>query len=150
MHASKPTTLSLRLGLGLPLSLWMGLGLAAGCGEDKDYDDDGAAETSDSASEDSGGGSGSGGGGGGVAADEFVQRYTQAMCAWAQDCGVLQGFGGTYAACLDLVAGQVEGSLSDCSYDPVAAEECLSELDAMGCEGGSQNPACDAVCGDGA
>jgi hypothetical protein len=153
--------------LGPALALWVAIGLAAGCGDDKA--DDAGAESDDTAADDGGaddggsddggsddggsddGGSDDGGDDGGaegVDADEYVATYAQAMCAWAQECGVLQGFGGTYAACLELVAGQVEGSLSDCSYDPVAAQECLSSLESMGCDGGGPSPVCDAVCGD--
>ena len=133
-----------------PGALLLGVAMTVGCGDKSDRDD-GSDDSGGAAvdSGDAGGGDDGGGGPGGVSAEDFVTAYAQAICGWAQECGALQAFGGTYAACIDLVAGQVSPGLSDCGYDPVAAAECLSALERSSCDGGGEDPACEAVCSDG-
>ncbi|MEC7948996.1 MAG: hypothetical protein VX265_15615 [Myxococcota bacterium] len=86
---------------------------------------------------------------GGIGLDAFVQAYAAAICGWALDCGMLTVFGGTPAACLDMVSSQVESDYGgpECDYDPVAARQCLDGLGLGSCDGHVEDPSCTRICG---
>lgn len=86
---------------------------------------------------------------GGIGLDAFVQAYAAAICGWALDCGMLTVFGGTPAACLDVVSSQVEADYggADCDYDPMAARQCLDGLGLGSCDGHVEDPSCTRICG---
>jgi hypothetical protein len=127
------------------------LPLATGCLDAKDDDDD------EERGDDSGGVSDDPwsdtdtDGPGGTDVDGFVDAYAAAICDWATECGLLDVFGGTPAACIEMVSGQVEGAFSsaECDYDPVAAQQCLDGLSRSTCDAPYEDPACAEICGGG-
>lgn len=133
------------------------LPLATGCFDSKDDDDDddddeeAAASDSGAVSDDPWGG-GDTDGPGGTDVSGFVDAYTAAICDWATECGLLDVFGGSPAACIEMVSGQVEGAFSSpgCDYDPVAAQQCLDGLSQSTCDEPYEDPACAEICGGGA
>lgn len=127
-------------GLGSALLLF-GVGVVGGCTGSGKADD---FEPGRNVSDDSGEGEASAG----ISQDDYVDAYASALCEWATGCGLLGVFGGTPAACLDVVRAELEGSLGEagCHYDPVAAQQCLDGLARSTCDAPFEDPACEEIC----
>lgn len=132
----------------------LALPLATGCrdSDDEDAGDDDGEPSADDSGEWGDGSGGDGGGSdstGGATVDAFVSDYAAALCAWATECQLLDVFGGTPAACIETVEGQLQATFGgmQCDYDPVAAQQCVDGLSRSTCDEPHEDPACAEVCG---
>ena len=83
-----------------------------------------------------------------VTFEDFVDAYAAELCAWATRCQLLNVFGGTPAACLDVVSAQVAADYGSdaCQFDSVSAAACLDGLQLSTCDGYQEDPACESIC----
>lgn len=95
----------------------------------------------------------------GINEEKFALKYAEETCSLAEQCSLLDLFGGTYDECVTLVeASQLAVvTSSECVYDAAAAKACIDESKDATCDGDTTGTAsatagsssCDAICGSG-
>ena len=88
----------------------------------------------------------------GLSEDKYATKISTAQCALYEECGYLQAYGDTVAACEAAIEELTKAYVTDetCEYDPKAARQCLKEVKETECDtDGEGDSSCDDVCGDG-
>ena len=88
----------------------------------------------------------------GLSEDKYATKIAVAQCALYEECGYLQAYGDTVAACESAIEELSKAYVTDetCDYDARAARQCLREVKETECDtDGEGDSSCDDVCGDG-
>jgi len=73
--------------------------------------------------------------------DRFQDKANEATCAWKADC-----YGEDYDACLQEAAQTTPPDMDGCTYDAVAARQCVHDLWRVPCPADGQEPTFPVAC----